>query len=685
MADFNLGRLKFKWRGDWAINTQYLIDDITKYGGLTYVCIVNHTSGNAIANFYTDIAKWNEHTQGLLVTGAWVASSFYKVNDVFQRGSNQYRVITQHTSPAVFDPTASEIEVLLEGGFEWKGVWNVGTVYIKGQTVRYGGSTYVCVVPAPGTTAGDLPSDNTKFAILTSGLKWRGVWSGATAYLIDDVVNHNESSYVLVVNTDTGTVPGTNPAIWNVVSQGDPQAVLLAQGDLLTRDATQHVRLATGSAGQYLKSDGTDPSWSNLDPDAFPAQTGKDGWILTTDGTNVVWSDVINSAPAALDTLNELAAALADDADFAGTMTTNLATKVAYVDSIGTLADVATPTGQSGKFLKSDGTGTVWASADPDAFPAQATHGTKFLQTDGTNVSWQPTPVEIPAQGAGTAGLVLMSNGTVGQEYWGSVGGVTSAETPPTGVLADPGAFWWKSDTGELYFMYQDTDSDQWIKASTSTAFGTSGGDAKAYTTETPPPATAGGQLWFKADTGAMYVYYMESATASPSNQWVQVSTGVIESGSQIKEYAILQEQQASGTDGGAFTAGSWVTRVLNTEVTDSDSIVTLAANEFILDVGTWLIEWSAPAVGVDGHTTRLYNVTDSALVGDGSAAWSDTTSSNITYSTGKVHFNNLSLGPRTLRIEHQCGTSNAGTEGLGKALSLGIETYTTVTINKEG
>ena len=28
MADFNLGRLKFKWRGDWAINTQYLIDDI---------------------------------------------------------------------------------------------------------------------------------------------------------------------------------------------------------------------------------------------------------------------------------------------------------------------------------------------------------------------------------------------------------------------------------------------------------------------------------------------------------------------------------------------------------------------------------------------------------------------------------------------------------------------------------
>ena len=59
MADFNLGRLKFKWRGDWAINTQYLIDDITKYGGLTYVCIENHTSGSGVADFYTDVAKWN--------------------------------------------------------------------------------------------------------------------------------------------------------------------------------------------------------------------------------------------------------------------------------------------------------------------------------------------------------------------------------------------------------------------------------------------------------------------------------------------------------------------------------------------------------------------------------------------------------------------------------------------------
>ena len=47
MADFRIGRLKFKWRGDWSVSTSYLIDDIVKYGANTYVCvekIVNNIS-----------------------------------------------------------------------------------------------------------------------------------------------------------------------------------------------------------------------------------------------------------------------------------------------------------------------------------------------------------------------------------------------------------------------------------------------------------------------------------------------------------------------------------------------------------------------------------------------------------------------------------------------------------------
>ena len=52
------------------------------------------------------------------------------------------------------------------------------------------------------------------------------------------------------------------------------------------------------------------------------AQSTINGMITT------VTDSIIDSAPGALDTLNELAAALGDDSNFAGTMTTNLATKL---------------------------------------------------------------------------------------------------------------------------------------------------------------------------------------------------------------------------------------------------------------------------------------------------------------------------------------------------------------------
>jgi hypothetical protein len=66
MADFVLGRLKFKWRGDWATSTAYLIDDIVKYGGNTYVVLQNHTSQSTEANFYTDLNSSNSYGNYIL-------------------------------------------------------------------------------------------------------------------------------------------------------------------------------------------------------------------------------------------------------------------------------------------------------------------------------------------------------------------------------------------------------------------------------------------------------------------------------------------------------------------------------------------------------------------------------------------------------------------------------------------
>jgi hypothetical protein len=58
MADFVLGRLKFKWRGDWGTSTAYLIDDIVKYGGNTYVVLQITHLKLQLPDFYTDLNQF---------------------------------------------------------------------------------------------------------------------------------------------------------------------------------------------------------------------------------------------------------------------------------------------------------------------------------------------------------------------------------------------------------------------------------------------------------------------------------------------------------------------------------------------------------------------------------------------------------------------------------------------------
>src|SRR5207248_9143847 len=43
-----------------------------------------------------------------------------------------------------------------------------------------------------------------------------------------------------------------------------PPTPLTTRGDLLTRDASNNTRVAIGSSGKVLHSDGTDPSWQAL-------------------------------------------------------------------------------------------------------------------------------------------------------------------------------------------------------------------------------------------------------------------------------------------------------------------------------------------------------------------------------------------------------------------------------------
>jgi hypothetical protein len=79
-----------------------------------------------------------------------------------------------------------------------------------------------------------------------------------------------------------GTGAGTALGAFNALSP------LTTRGDLLTRDATNNVRLAVGTADQVFKSDGTDPGWAKLVRANTGANTGtSDTFVFATSPTFV--------------------------------------------------------------------------------------------------------------------------------------------------------------------------------------------------------------------------------------------------------------------------------------------------------------------------------------------------------------------------------------------------------------
>ena len=210
--------------------------------------------------------------------------------------------------------------------------------------------------------------------------------------------------------------------------------------------------------------------------------------IATTAYVQTEIADLVNSAPAALDTLNELAASLGNDANFATTVTNSLATKLPlaggtmsgaiamgtnkitgvgnptsnqdaatkyYVDntvvapsnltgpitSVGSATSVASQTGTGSTFvmqnsptLTTPALGVATATSingtsipssktlvatDSTAYvvPSQTGNSGKYLTTDGTTSSWG-TVDALPSQ-TGNSGKYLTTNGT--SASWASV------------------------------------------------------------------------------------------------------------------------------------------------------------------------------------------------------------------------------------------------------------------------
>src|ERR1051326_7191724 len=143
---------------------------------------------------------------------------------------------------AALHPYFGRLFWVTDSGVERPTYWN-GIAWVDLLT-----SGSYCVGCGPTPTA-LTKTDDTNVTLTLGG-------SPATALLAATSLTLGWTGQLAIGRGGTGAA--TALAGFNALSP------LTTRGDLLTRDATNNVRLAIGSAGKYVRSDGTDPSWQSI-------------------------------------------------------------------------------------------------------------------------------------------------------------------------------------------------------------------------------------------------------------------------------------------------------------------------------------------------------------------------------------------------------------------------------------
>ena len=94
MAQIDLGKLKFTWKGNWASSANYEVDDVVLRNGSAYICISDAPTTTTSPEVNT--TNWDRMTSGLNFRGAFnVTGNNYYTNDVVTYQNSAY--ILQNT------------------------------------------------------------------------------------------------------------------------------------------------------------------------------------------------------------------------------------------------------------------------------------------------------------------------------------------------------------------------------------------------------------------------------------------------------------------------------------------------------------------------------------------------------------------------------------------------------------
>jgi hypothetical protein len=137
-TDWELFTTGFRFLGDYAddsTNEEYVVGDVVRLGGYTYLCTADNQGERPPNALY-----WERLNSGFMWKGDWTDATFYDAGDSVQHGVNSYVCILAHTSDETVDQNRPDQDVtgvnwnLLVAGAE------SGNLTTEGDLVYYGGA-----------------------------------------------------------------------------------------------------------------------------------------------------------------------------------------------------------------------------------------------------------------------------------------------------------------------------------------------------------------------------------------------------------------------------------------------------------------------------------------------------------------------------------------------------------------
>lgn len=173
-----------------------------------------------------------------------------------------------------------------------------------------------------------------------------------------------------------------------------------------------------------------------------------------------------------------------------------------------------------------------------------------------------------------------------------------------------------------------------------------------------------------------------EAVTGTNDEKFLTPLSGIstVRTYSPFLKYAQYEDQKSSGTNGGSGST-SFATRVLNTEVSNNIG-ASLSSNKVTLPAGTYRVEASCPALRVNEHCARLYDVTNSAVLGTGTSEFGAVGSGDIVQTRSWISATFTVAGSTEIRLEHRLGNTT-DSKDYGRATNLATEVYSVMKIWK--